>query len=238
MRRVSVKFVPRLLTDGQKENRVEISQELLANANGNENFLKNIITGDETWVYGYDVETKMQSSQWMEKGSPRLKKARMSRSKINVMLVVFFNWKGIVHHGFIPRDQMVNKQLYHEVLARLRDAVRRKRPELRENQTWMLHHDIAPAHASLLIRSYLAKHQTSVVPHPPYSPDLAPADFFLLPKLKTTLEGRHFQTIEEIQENATREMRAITESAFQGAFKQWEKRWERCIASRRDGDSA
>ena len=55
---VSAKFVPPLLTDDPKENRVEISQELLAGANGNENFLKNTITGDETWVYGYDVETK------------------------------------------------------------------------------------------------------------------------------------------------------------------------------------
>ena len=105
----------------------------------------------------------------------------------------------------------------------------------------MLHHDNAPAHASLLSRSYLAKHQTPVVPHPPYSPDLAPADFFLFPKLKTTLKGRHFQTIEEIQENATRELRAITESAFQEAFQKLKKRWERCIASRGDyfeGDSA
>ena len=71
---VSAKFVPRLLTDDQKENCVEISQELLANANGNESFLKNIITGNETWLYGYDVETKMQSLQWMGKGSPQPKK--------------------------------------------------------------------------------------------------------------------------------------------------------------------
>ena len=83
---------------------------------------------------------------------------------------------------------MVKKQLYQEVLARLRAVVRRKRPELWENQTWMLHHDNAPAHASPLIRSYLAKHQACVVPHPPYSADLAPADFFLFPKLKTTLK--------------------------------------------------
>jgi len=89
LRRVSAKFVPRLLTGDQKENRVEISQGPFANANGNENFLKNILT-DETWVYGYDVETKMQSSQWMGKGSPRPRKARMSRSKIQVLLVVFF----------------------------------------------------------------------------------------------------------------------------------------------------
>ena len=89
MRRVSAKFVPRLLTGDKKENRAGISQELLANANGNENFLKNIISGDETWVCRYDVETKMQSSLWMGKGSPRPKKARMSRSKTKVVMCSF-----------------------------------------------------------------------------------------------------------------------------------------------------
>ena len=65
----------RLLTDNQRENHVEISQELLANANGNENFLKNITTGDEAWIYGYDLENKMQWSQWNGKGSPQPKKS-------------------------------------------------------------------------------------------------------------------------------------------------------------------
>ena len=64
-----------LLTDNQKENCVEISQELLSNANGNENFLKNSIRRDETWVYGYDVE-KMQLLQWMRKGSPQPKNSK------------------------------------------------------------------------------------------------------------------------------------------------------------------
>jgi len=132
----------------------------------------------------------------------------------------FFDWKGIVRHEFVTRGQMVNKQLYQEVLARLRDAMRWKRPEFWENQTWMLHHDNTPAHASLLFRSYLAVHQTSVGLQPPYSPALAPADFFLFPKFKTTFKGRRFQTIEEIQENAVRELSAITESAFREAFQQ------------------
>jgi len=136
-----------LLTDNQKENCVEISQELLSNANGNENFLKNIITGDEMWVYGYDIETKMHLSQWIGKGSTRPKIAMMSWSKIKVILVVFFYWKGIVHHEFVPHGLMVKKQLYQEVLAHLRDAVCRKRPELWENQIWMLHHNSALAHA-------------------------------------------------------------------------------------------
>jgi len=64
---VAAKFVPRLLTEEQKQNRVTVSQELLDRLNTDENFLKNVITVDETWVYGYDVETKVQSSQWVGK---------------------------------------------------------------------------------------------------------------------------------------------------------------------------
>lgn len=65
--------VKKLLTDDQKQTHIEIGQEWLVTANDNDNFLKNFITGDETWVYGYDTETKVQSSQWAGKGSPRPK---------------------------------------------------------------------------------------------------------------------------------------------------------------------
>jgi ribosomal protein L11 methylase PrmA len=75
----------------------------------------------------------------------------------------------------------------------------------------------------------MAKHQKTIVPHPPYSPDLAPSDFFLFLKLKTTLKVSLFQTIEQIQENVIRELCAITESAFQESFKQWKKHWEQCL---------
>jgi len=73
MHRVAAKSVPRLLTEEEKQNRVTVSQELLGRSNTDENFLKNVITGYETWVYGYDVETKVQSSQWVGKSSPRPK---------------------------------------------------------------------------------------------------------------------------------------------------------------------
>jgi hypothetical protein len=87
--------------------------------------------------------------------------------------------------------------------------------ELWENQTGILHHDNAPAHSSLLIHSYLAKHQTSVVPHSPYSPDVAPADLFLFPKIETILKGRRFQTIEKIQENVTNPTNSLCNCSVQ-----------------------
>ena len=94
-----------------------------------------------------------------------------------------------------------------------------------ESQTWMLHHDNAPTHESLLVSSYLTKYHISVVPHPIYSPELAPAEFFLFLKFKATLKECRFQTIEQIQVNATRELRAITENAFQGEIQQWKESW-------------
>jgi transposase len=178
-------------------------------------------------VYGYDIETKVQSSQCVGISSPRPKKARQSRSNVKVMLIVFFYWKGIVRHEFVPRGETVNKEFYLKVMKRLREAVRRKRPEAWTNKTWMLHHDNAPPDASLLIREFLAKQETIVVPQPLYSPDLAPADFFLFPKLKSTLKGRRFRMVEEIKENSLQDLRAIPQNMFQDAFQNWKKRWER-----------
>jgi len=84
---------------------------------------------------------------------------------------------------------------------------------------------------ALLIREFFTKHETTVVPQPPYSPDLAPAEFFLFPQLKSSLKGRRFQTIEEIEENWTWDLRAMPQNKFQDALQNWIKRWERCIKS-------
>ena len=222
--------MPRLLTDAQKEIHVTVSQELFDRSNASENFLKNVITGDVTWTYGYDVETKVQSSQWLGKLSPQPKKSTLESLKCEGDVDSFFNWQGIVYYEFVPHGETVNKDFYLNVLKRLMEAVRRKRPEAWTN-TWTLHHDYAPAQVSLLIREFLTKHETTVVPQPPYSPDLAPADFFLFQNLKSSPEGRRFQTVEETEENLIWDFRAIPQNMFQDAFQNWKKHWERCIKS-------
>ena len=91
--RVAAKSVPKLLTAEQKELCVEVAQDLLDTTSTDPEFLNTVITGDESWVYGYDPETKAQSSQWKHPESPRPKKARQVRS---MMLTVFFDIRGIV----------------------------------------------------------------------------------------------------------------------------------------------
>ena len=90
----------------------------------------------------------------------------------------------------------INKENYLEAMQRLREAIHQKRTELWKNQSWILHHDNAPADTLLLVREFLAKNKIVIMPQPPYSPDLALAGFFLFPKLKTPIKEKRFATIE------------------------------------------
>jgi len=90
----------------------------------------------------------------------------------------FFDFFGLVHYEFVPTSQTINKVFYKPVLERLREKVRCKRPEVWKSKSWFLHHDNAPVHSALSIREFLASKNLPVVPYPPYSPDLAPCDFF------------------------------------------------------------
>jgi hypothetical protein len=71
---ISAKFVPKLLTVEQKETCLAVARDLLQCAEQDANLMKTIITGHESWVYGYNLETKAQSSQWKTPGSLRPKK--------------------------------------------------------------------------------------------------------------------------------------------------------------------
>ena len=75
MRRVSAKLVPRLLTEDQQFQRLAIASDLFQSASDDPKFMKFIITEDESWIYGYDPETKQQSSQWK---NPRISSAKES----------------------------------------------------------------------------------------------------------------------------------------------------------------
>jgi len=126
MKPVCAKFVPRLLTGDQREHRQTIAGDLLERSYEDVQFLKNIMIGDESWVYGYDPETKQQSSQWKGPSAPQPKKGHQVRSKTKVMLLAFFDSEGIIHDEYAPDGQIINKEFYLEVLRHLCESVRRK----------------------------------------------------------------------------------------------------------------
>ncbi|KAG7154705.1 Mariner Mos1 transposase-like 3 [Homarus americanus] len=123
------------------------------------------------------------------------------------------------------------KEYYIEVLHQLRDAVRRKRPQLWASGDWQLHHDNAPAHSSRLVQGFLAKHRITQVSQPPYSPDLVPCNFWLFSKQKSPLKGKRFQTVDEIKENAMRQLIKNPKEDIADSFEKWKGCREKCVRS-------
>ena len=157
MRKVCAKMVPKLLSEDKKQQRVTVCQDIIKRLEDDPDLLGRVMIGNESWIFKYDSETKQQRRQWKSPASPRPKKARMSKSKVKVMLIAFFDIKGIVHFEFLPQDQTVNRYVYKKILRRLMRSVRDKRRDLGENNTWVLHHDNVPAHSALSIRQFLAE---------------------------------------------------------------------------------
>ena len=223
---MSAKFVPRVLTVERKQRLSSISLELRDRAVPDSSFLGNSITGDETFVYGYDPETSFQSSQWKSPSSPCAKYVRQSRSNIKLMMIVFFDLDGIVWAEFVPKNTKVNSEYYKDLLERLRKDVRRKRAN-----GFILRHGNVPCHTSLLVRQFLLNKNITVYPNPPYSPDLAPCDFWLFLKVKMTMKGKCFEWVQDIEAATIAQLKTLTKEDLQNCFRYWQERWDRCVRS-------
>ncbi|VVC34690.1 Transposase, type 1 [Cinara cedri] len=108
MKKVCAKLVPKNLTPDQKLFRQQICSDILERLEEEPELMENIITCVETWIFQYDVETKRQSMYWKTPASPRMKKARMLKSKFKATLIVFFDTNGIVMTEWVPEGQTVN----------------------------------------------------------------------------------------------------------------------------------
>jgi len=108
-----------------------------------------------------------------------------------------------------------------EVLERLREKFRWKGPEHFANNSWILRRDNVPAHMALSVRELLATKQLTVLEHIAYSPDLAPSEFFLFPKIKEILKGRHFDDIGDIRSNTTAGLKTNSQSQIRNCFEGW-----------------
>ena len=179
-------------------------------------------------AYGPSCMNRSSVFQW-QKRFKEGRESRQSKSTQKLMMIPFFDSMGIIYIHWVPTGITVNKEYYIEVLREFRKTFRRKRPELFESGQWHFHQDNAPVHKSILVTDYLTQMGIKTVPHPPYSPDLAPCDFWLFPKLKKNLRGNRYSTIEDMKEAVTRVLNTLTQEDFQGAFQKLLEWYNKCI---------
>ena len=114
-----------------------------------------------------------------------------------------------------------------EVLREFRKRFRRKRPALFKSGQWHFHQNNAPVYNSILVSDYLTKMSIKTVPQPPYSPDVAPCDFWLFPKLRAC----RYEKIEEMKEAVTEVIDTLTQEDFHGAFQKLLEQYNKCITT-------
>ena len=165
-----------------------------------DDFLGRTVTGDETWVHYHQLETKKASKEWRHTSSPKTKKFRTQPSAGKVMMSLFRDERGAILEHYMPRGNTVTDAMYADLLKNhLRPAIKTKRHGLLTTGV-LLQHDNARPHTA---RSTVATTQDlsfQCLPHPPYSPDLAPSDFHVFGPLKEVMGGKSSRSDEEMQQ--------------------------------------
>jgi histone-lysine N-methyltransferase SETMAR len=230
LKKVECRWVPHHLTETQKNNRVDWCRFMLRKYDrGQSRQVYEIITGDETWIYDFDPETRQQSAVWMEQGAPRPTQVKRSRTVGKRMVAVFFRRSGLVKVVPVEQHRTVTAEWYctvclPAVFAELRNS--RPKSNLRNIQ---LHHDNAPAHTAARTLDYLHEEGVQLIPHPPYSPDLAPCDFYLFEFVKRQLRGKRFNDDNEAISAFKECISNITQDDWRDCFKNWFARMQACI---------
>ncbi len=228
-RKLCARWVPKMLTPEHKAMRMATSIDILQmfNEGGNE-FLDKIVTGDETWIHYDTPETKRQSMQWKHRTSPSARKFKQGLSLKKTMASVFWDSKGVILIDFMARGTTINGEVYRDTLTRLRKAIKDRRPG-RLTQGVLLLCDNARPHTARETCALVEKFKWVTLPHPAYSPDLAPSDYHLFRKLKTDLGGVKFETEEELKNYVVEYFKKLDEKFYEEGFSKLIYRLDKCL---------
>ena len=164
-------------------------------------------------------------------------------SGVQVFVSCYKNWPLVVASSS-SRNSLVlctgmttlNKERYFDMICRFRDAVRRKSSEMWRTNSLFPLHDNAPAHRSVLFKDFLAKNNVTTLepPPPPHTPDLAPAGFYLFFRLQSSLNGGCFCDATDIINNATVELKRLSQNGSQKCFQHLYIHWHKNLVAQGD----
>ena len=191
------------------------------------------MTCDETWLHYHDPESKQESMEWKHHGSPATRKFKVQKSAGKVMASVFWDKDGLLLINYLQSHRTITGKYYSDLLVQLREAIKKKRRGKLARGVIFLQ-DNAPVHTSRVAQAALRDCGFQLLPHPPYSPDLAPSDFFLFGKLKKHLCGRRFRDNSELEEAPEAWFADQNKDFYLEGLKGLQKRLEKCIEVKGD----
>lgn len=206
-------------------NRIEIC-ELLLRWNKSESFLKRLVTGDEKWVVYNNIKRK---KSWSKPGESSQTVAKSELHPQKVLLCIWWDWKGVVYYELLPQGETINSKKYCSQLNKLKRAIKDKRPELENRKGVIFHHDNARPHTSLVTRQRLHTFGWEIMPHPPYSPDIAPSDYHLFRSLQNHLNGQKFNCLEAVKNGLDEFFAQKSRGFYTSGIMKLPERWQKII---------
>jgi len=218
-------WVPHELKEIHLTKRMNVCDQLTKREE-NDPFLKRMITGDEKWIVYNNVSRKRS---WSRRDEAPERQAKADIHQKKVMLSIWWDWKGPVFYELLPKNKTINSDVYCEQLQKLNDAIAQKRPELINRKGVVFHHDNARPHTSLVTRQKLLQLGWDVLPHPPYSPDLAPSDFHLFRSLQNSLNGKTFASEDLIKQHLDKFLAEKDRKFYERGIMKLPERWQKII---------
>ncbi|XP_045174473.1 histone-lysine N-methyltransferase SETMAR-like [Mercenaria mercenaria] len=221
MSKFSAGWVPKLLTDKEKQTRARSSAAFLERyAAGGDEFLDRIVTTDEIWLHHYNPETKAQSSVWKTPRTPPPKKARVQRSCGKEMFIFFLDRYGMILQHRVKDGRTVNADYYATGSRQCSE----------EETAGFGPGSGNPAPWTNSTQLEIALLGFELLEHPPYSPDLAPMDFRTFPEIKNSLRGQRFQDVTDLTLATRRKVSQLDTDWYRETFTKWIARHRKCVA--------
>lgn len=148
------------------------------------------------------------------------------------MLCIWWDQVGVVYYELLNPNETITGEVYRRQLMRLSRALREKRPQYADrHDKVILQHDNARPHVAAPVKKYLETLKWEVLPHPPYSPDIAPSDYHLFRSMQHALADQHFSKYDEVKKWIDSWIAAKEPHFFRDGICQLPERWEKIVAS-------
>ena len=219
-------WIPHFLTDEQRKKRVDAAEQLLEVLEvAEEDDFRFLVTGDESWFF----YTSPKLGLWMPEDAQAPRAQRPSHYGPKTMIVVFWNIHGPLVVEAIPKGKSATGEYFRDaVIAEICNSKAFEQAQEQEKD-FFVHMDNAPIHKAETVTVEMDQFGLLRAPHPPYSPDLAPSDFYLFGALKSRIRGIEFESSEQIKEWIEAEFEKIPPDELRRVFQLWKLRLQACI---------
>ena len=221
------RWIPHNMTQADRDRRVRDSEALLDTlARAEKDSFRFLVTGDETWFF----YTSPHNGLWLPPEAEAPTFPRPSHYAPKTMITVFWGIRGVEIILALPADKRWDGDYFADTVVSEIAASELYQKARKQKQRYVLHMDNAPPHRARIVKEELKAAGITLAPHPAYSPDLAPSDFFLFGYLKERARGIEFEDSGAICEWIREQFDEMRPEMLRSVFKEWQRRLRECIA--------